>query len=379
MKPLILHIGIPKTGTTSIQSTLFWNTLQEPFRLLSLDTFFGNRAMSAVFKDRSQSAANFFTDTQSKKQQEYYRTFSKRYLHESLDRCARAGLTPIISAECIWRFQEREHQNIRLMANQYGFTPVVHCYLRPPVDRMESSIQQNIKTGVHFRIEDVLSKTLAYRRNIQDLDRVYASENVNLHIFDPNTFPERCVVRHFFAAIGLSSQQISIHRENDSANLNVLQFMSAWNLFYQENNLKNRTRFQRRLVLESLKDLDGPKLHISPALVANLLTGFEEQQDFFKQRIGRTIPLSLSTRGDSVGIERMEDLLEFTKESLDWLWGSSAARPAGNMRSSRSLSEVVDRLNQLKWTYVVSQTRKHLWSEWKLRGRRNRLIQRNLA
>jgi hypothetical protein len=45
MSTCVLHIGQHKTGTTSIQSTLFWGLRDRRFRLLSLDSFFGNRLL----------------------------------------------------------------------------------------------------------------------------------------------------------------------------------------------------------------------------------------------------------------------------------------------------------------------------------------------
>ena len=127
MNRLVLHVGIPKTGTTSIQDSLFWSDLKEPYRFLSLDTNFANRTAILAYQNPERHRGNFFVETLSSKQFTRYGRFSKKYIQNALSRCAQQRLTPIISAETFWGMNAEELEEFRKDAISYGFTPQIIC------------------------------------------------------------------------------------------------------------------------------------------------------------------------------------------------------------------------------------------------------------
>lgn len=45
LRPCMVHVGMYKTGTTSIQTTLYWRLRDRRFRLLTRDAAWGNLAI----------------------------------------------------------------------------------------------------------------------------------------------------------------------------------------------------------------------------------------------------------------------------------------------------------------------------------------------
>jgi hypothetical protein len=379
MNRLFLHVGMPKTGTTSIQDSLFWSDLKEPYRFLSLDTNFANRTANLAYQNPERHRGNFFVETLSSKQFTRYGRFSKKYIQNALSRCAQQRLTPIISAETLWGMRGEELEGLRKDAITYGFTPQIICYLRSPIDYSRSLFQQGVRTGVVKSIENVLSLALRLPRGIKLLDDAFGSDNVRLYIFDPGTFPGNCVVKHFCTEIGLDWSQLTLIRENESMNINRLKFLYAWNTCNVKNPFSLSTRLKRRLVLDSLQGLSGPSLRFHPNLTKNMLVEFESQREFLEKRIGRSVPLSLSQPEQLEGIKQRDELLDFSAESLDWLWSGSHARPRATRPTNLRCQAVVERLNRMHRSYCISRTSRYLSDEIKRHLRRRKLIRMNLA
>ena len=142
MKKLIFHVGMPKTGSTSIQSTLFSNTPDKRFRLITLDSVFGNRCVVAAFTTDDRSHYAFFSETVPKWYFPFLSRSSKNYLKRALRACAQTDVVPILSTEVAWVFQEIDLQSMKEFFESEGYQAEVYGYVRPPLDFYESVFQQ---------------------------------------------------------------------------------------------------------------------------------------------------------------------------------------------------------------------------------------------
>ncbi len=145
MHECILHIGIPKTGTTAIQSSLFESLRDKRFRLITLDSYFGNRTMLAAFMPTEFERASIFFRGVGPDQMQSLRSSATAYLDRRLRAARRSGQVPIISAEMIWRFSEEQIRTLAGFLTDRGFRPKVYGYIRAPLDMLESVFQQKIR------------------------------------------------------------------------------------------------------------------------------------------------------------------------------------------------------------------------------------------
>lgn len=336
MKQLIFHIGFPKTGTTSIQSTLFWNPPQSPFRFVSLDSTFGNQLVLAAFSSRFVQKENYFSGVMSDRQKRTMKEFSLRYLQKCFQDCASQGITPIVSAETASGLPIEDLTRFREFAEQFGFKVRVIGYFRPLLDLAESAYQQFVKIGHTNHMQRILNSALNAVAVIPHLDAVFGRENVDFYVFDRNRFPDRCVVKHFLKTIGLDSQNLSIVRENESTNLNALRFLYAWNTGQEANKFSFYNRLRRRLIMESMKDLQGPSLRFGKSIAEQIEKLSIAHAPVFLERLGEPIPMTSSTRHGENVLNTESDMLDFSPESLDWLARASWSRNPSSNRNARS-------------------------------------------
>jgi len=373
MKPLFLHIGMPKTGTTSIQSTLFWNPPTDLFRFISLDTDFGNLVLVGAFAHDFETSRNFFACLVKNRQRKRFSIFARHYLEACLTQCKNLGATPIISAESVWRFAAKDLQRLKYFAESRGFSVRVIGYLRPPLDYAQSIFQQRIKIARPCSIADSLQVPLEIPRIIAIFDDVFGPENVHLNSFVPNEFPGGCVVHHFYNAVGLDFHSSFVRRENESMNLNAVKFMLAWRHATFRDQRPRLTRIRCRILLDALQSLEGPPVRFHPCLTDELRSRFDSVLPAIEKRIQQKLPWTASELSSEYELKSEADLWVYSKDSLEWLSKASGSPiPQSNTTSeqtafvSRQLIRLSNRPSVWKMARVLfgnSQIRIHRQSQ----------------
>ena len=361
MSTCVLHIGQHKTGTTSIQSTLFWGLRDRRFRLLSLDSFFGNRLLLTAFLDRPLGRRGVFLRGITPGQFPRWAHRSRAYLDRTLAASRRDGVTPIISAECVWGFQESELMALRRFILDRGFEPRVVAYLRPPFDRVESEMQQVARLGIaDLWPRCVLRPPQSLLSDVQRIDAVFGRRQVTVFPFDQRGFPDRCVVRHFCDFVGIDLDRVPILRENESLSLDAFRFLHAFNGAHPAR--ANRTSvFVRRAILErTLRDLPGRVLRLHESLQAPLLDRLTPELSALTDRLGGALPLTTVHRSPDAGLRDEAELFSYSPEALDWLarrCGQSAVDSAAGPETARQVARQLNRLAYRSPQAVVALAR----------------------
>ncbi len=372
---LVLHVGSAKTGTTSIQSTLFWHPPEKLFRFVSLDTVFGNQLMLTAFSRQPRHQNRYFSETMSQRQKRKMYEFSPRYLSKSLQDCARKGLTPVISAEVLWGFEREDLQAIADFARRFGFEIRVVGYVRPPVDFLESIYQQGIKVGRVKHLEFVIERSLSTLSRWKNFDTIFGKANVDLYLFDRNRFPNGCVVQHFCQSIGLDLGKAFVKRENESINENILRFIYAWNTQHQKNRHAYLIRFRRRVLLESLRSLPGNAVRVANEIVFEIQEKAHDALRELENRIGTTGSLNTHESDRIEGLRSDDDMWRFSKDSLDWLFGRRGY-DATELSTVELNTKVLRKLDTLSYLPNISALTKTLREQSNVIWYRNKLLKR---
>jgi hypothetical protein len=371
MQQLIFHIGMPKTGTTSIQDSLFWNLRDPRYRFISLDTVFGNQLIGALFC--STFHKSYFRALLSAEQLSRFRTRAQDYLHRSLLAARQDGVTPVISAELAWRLEESDFEQLRQFLAERGYQARVVCYIRPPLDQLESSYQQHVKVKQPAPL-DFWTTRRGWRDAVDSLRRVFGEEHVSFHLFQPAAFPGRCVVQHFCQVAGVDFPASDVRHENDSLNLNALRFLHAVNLAGRSHTIRAWSQLQRHVLVRRLKSLPGPPLRFHPALTAPFVEHMTPDIEWLEPRVGFRIPWTLVSRDPDAGIRSEADLLDFAPDALDWLARESGSRPIRPGSREATVEQVVRQLGRLAPHRFPRTAASGLAHELRVRARRQRLV-----
>jgi len=376
-KPVcLLHLGQPKTGTTSIQESLFWGLEDPRFRLVSLDCEFGNTVVDCAFQDRLEDRHTFFTDSIPRQRLSLMAARSRDYLDRALRAAGRAGVTPVISAEIAFWKEAAPAENLQRFVTERGFEPRIICYLRPYFDMLESRMQQAVR--IVRRPWDRLKRMHAEFSEpvvLSNFDRIFGREQVDVFLFDPKSFPERCVVRHFCQATGIPLDPGRIVRSNESLNRNAMQFVFVFNRQAPPGGGYSRTwfRFRQSVLVQALSTLPGAPFRLHPSVHELSRPLLEPHLPWLEERLGQPFPLTLARRLPDDGIREERQLLDFDRAALDWLAERTGSRPITASSGPEAEQQVVQQLNRLvrqSWREALSLARDRgrlLWQRRRLR------------
>ena len=209
----IIHIGMHKTGSTSIQESLAGFRDDQFFyaqlggggnHSLPIFSLFSPRAelhhLHRTANRRGDALARYISDIWSE-------------LDRSITRAR--GRTLVISGEDISALKEPALAELRDRFLERFKSLTIVGYVRPPAGFMASNFQQRVKSGSI----DFLKPRRMYKK-YEDLfgkfDRVFGRDNVLLKKFDRKKFPDGCVVQDFCQWIGMSFPKQRIVRHNES-------------------------------------------------------------------------------------------------------------------------------------------------------------------
>ncbi len=206
---LVLHIGSPKTGTSSIQHTLFKHRelLKEHGVLYPSCRAFPNHSLLAVPFMRTvprQYRANLSAD---------YSTVANLALATFQDIGEQINAadcdTVVLSGESL--FGATDVANFKVAITQY-LPALSECqviaYLRAPSSHYLSALQQRIKAS--HELPKV--QALPYHSILMRWSQV---GSINARVYDPDTLKDGCIVRDFLDAIGSMVPGVTVQKANE--------------------------------------------------------------------------------------------------------------------------------------------------------------------
>ena len=354
--PLILHVGMPKTGTSSIQETLFHGLNDPRFRYIALGAANGSRAIQCLVGDQPlvghlHEAQGIDADRMRQRATQFRQSWERQAL-----RARQSGAIPIISAEDCWFLNRNELLRLRSMLEDMGFRARVVTYLRPPLAWVSSMFQELLKSG-HRRFADQLlvvpPKVAAdpqvfgcdYLHRLRLIEDVFGKDALTLRAFRRESLEGGCVVTDFCRCTGVRVSARSIRRVNDGMSLDATRFLYAYNRFRR---MQQRLPFRDfLLILRRLQELPGPPLQLHPQVLGPVRELLEAQLPLLRTQYGVDLTEDWSSP-DSEAVRTEEDLFRFTQRSLDWLAAGAGHSLASNCSGADAAHEVAQCVGRLR-------------------------------
>jgi hypothetical protein len=298
----ILHVGMSKTGSSSIQHSLH-GLDDERFLYADLGGDPNHSlAIHSVFADDALPRHRLRADPAA----------LAAYIAERRARLERAVAatgerTLLLSGEGIVRLEQHELAGLRDFLHGHFSESSVVAYVRPPAAYLTSAFQQRVKVG---RVKSFKRAHTyrSYERLFAKFDAVFGRRNVSLWKFEPGAFPQGCVVRDFAARIGLELGAQRIVRRNDALSRPMIGLLYCYLMGGRQLGLEGfRATESNRM--SQLLELDGTGFRLSPALVRPILASNAGDVAWMEQRLGETLQEELGDPrpGD---VEKESDLLE---------------------------------------------------------------------
>lgn len=234
-RKLVLHIGLDKTGTTTIQNALYSNReplLAEegvlyPSLMPNLST-----PLLTIFKNnphehRANRIAGLPYEEVEKRRQSYLNS-----LETEISSCDWRIL--LLSAEGLSSLRESEVAKLGKWGEQYSTNRTVLVWVRHPVTWACSVIQERLKQGETLEQLYQDPPTPNYRQKISNAVSVFGKENIRVFDFETAAESVGGVVGTFASQAGLSRSSCELLarqavRTNESLSLEAAHILDSLN------------------------------------------------------------------------------------------------------------------------------------------------------
>lgn len=336
----IIHVGTHKTGSTSIQDTLFRELSDPAFEYAKLgrpshSTSFQHAFLASPESHISLRSRNL-TDDEVLKICRRARLKIKRAVSEA------AAPTVIFSGEGIILLDEAELERMRDFIKRRVAKISVVCYVRAPQGYMQSAYQERIKS--HLCEIDFARLYTPYRHRLEKFDRVFGQDHVSFWKFAPNEFPGGDVVRHFCETLGISLPS-QLRRMNNSLSKPVVQALYAFHKYKSGPGNPRLTSKQKNSLAAILSGVKGEKFRFASEAVAPVLAAYRDDIEWIEQRMGSQF---VEPAGDDNGaVHNEEDMLRIddaSVASLEELVSASTDLPEHDLDPARYAAKLVKAL-----------------------------------
>jgi hypothetical protein len=333
MSRCILHAGMYKTGTTSIQHNLrgfaddrfvyadFGKNANHGRAIFGL-LGFGTKGIPAPSAGRQREALARF----------------RRCL------AAARGRTLVLSGEDLVLLPRDRLKRLRDILRETCDEITVAAAVREPAGLLASTFQERLKRLPRPRIR--LLKYRGYRRDFEKFDEVFGRENVTLWKFDPVTYPGGCAVRDFCARLGIALPENRIARFNESLSREALGLLYIYRRAGGELGSMTMTGAQNLRLEAALRPIGRLPMRFHPDAVRPVLEENRDDIGWMERRLDR--PLLEPAGPDRPGDVRDEsDLLTIDPRAVAELLERLGARaPRGNR--GESLQDVARLVHALR-------------------------------
>lgn len=295
IKRLILHIGTPKTGSTSIQESLGNSRqilLRNNVHYPTVQPYNHIFNFVPIFLDDPNVALPFKLlqitgDEKNTKVQNY-----RKLWENEIRSCTKDYF--IISAEdfTLPYFTEDAVNRLKIFVEQFFDEITIIAYVRHYDQWIPSQIQQAVKNGMNSELVELIEHFLkcpprmAYRKIFRKWIKAFGKENIVIRPFDPKVFHNDRLLDDFFLACNLpvKNDLIPEIRSNESIGKNAVLFLQEYNKSYPRivNGVLNKNRGLAELGLpfDIFNNIDDEKFRLELIYSPKQAQKFNKEIDF---------------------------------------------------------------------------------------------------
>lgn len=335
---VIIHAGMHKTGSSSIQDTFCAHTpdgfAYAPWRIAN------HAGLLTLFAEPAPEKSRPFVN--AKDPAKAVATAQAEWLPQLREMCCAPGPhhTVIFSAERVFPMPPLVKRNLHAFFDEMCDEIHVITYIRPPASKAASSIQQVLK-GFDIDVQ-LANRWPKYRKRIEALDQAFGRENVELILFKRDVLKDGDVVVDFAHRIGADLKPSDIINSNESMSLEAMAFLYAQRRFgdgMAKGEVGHRPR--NEALVAKIMSLGTRRVTFSPEYLAKMTAEHREDVEWMEERLGA----SLAETPDPAGLTEVTDLVEVALRHADLL-RALTNQELGPMKTIEQIAAAVDLIRQ---------------------------------
>jgi hypothetical protein len=342
MTKVLIHYGMPKTGSSSIQHS-FYNKLNNEGH------YYGDLGAA--------NAGNFLVDLLEDNPEKFRhnREVLRKNASHKVDKptfwasiAREVGYTNkrtlVISAEKFFNLKEASFKKLVDWLYERDCEIYAAGYIRSPISYIESLIQQRIKGGVADI--DVNRHYPQYRAKLEKFERLLGLGNIAYWSFLPANFPGQCVVRDFVARAGISFDVNDIVHKNESLSLPTLRLLYIYNKYRDHHGYSRDDRTGMAKLIDAMKGIRGEKFRLHSSVARSLIENNRGDIEWIEGRLGVSFNEQI-TDSDSA-IHHDSQLLSVSDQEIVWLQQQSLAYGLSANYSATALDDIAKGVHMLR-------------------------------
>ena len=241
MNTLYLHIGIPKTGTTSIQNFLNTNKdilFDDSFIFYSHEKNGNFSSLPFIFSDSEK--LDWIKDHNgifSEEKKNMYKEKISTNLIKSISKFRNHDF--IISSEHIFMIYDeiKSLENLAKFLKEFFHEIKIIIYIRDQLEYMISSISTEVESSYlskkEIKVDDIIQKfytpnnchDLFYSTSISIFEDIFGKENIILNLYNPSGIDNNNLYRNFLNNLGLDDHSKYLYPKNlnTSSSLDIIK------------------------------------------------------------------------------------------------------------------------------------------------------------
>lgn len=310
MKTCWIHIGMHKTGSTSVQSYLSAVTRPHGWRYVKVDGRSNmNQALFAAFDSKPERHPIFVKHGYSHERLSTMRVRIRERLAAFIRDCPEDKI--IISAEMASLIDRDGVKELRDFLAPLCDEMKIVGYVRKPIGFKNSLFQEQVKHG-KGTLKNLSEPR--YRMRFEKYDEIFGAGNVILRLFDPGSFTQKCIVADFCEVVGLPVPAPGeVVRVNESLSREACGLLYAYRKFGPGYGVGEDVVTENTRLIEPMLQMSGAKFKFSQELAGQNTEREIEDLRWMEQRLGVSLKEKISMDGDEIASE--EDLLRITGET----------------------------------------------------------------
>lgn len=297
-RTLVLHVGLHKTGTSSIQATLAGN--RRHLRALG----FSYSRLCFLSRNRNHSGAlytlfsrragryrgNLLHGLSGPWRLAAYRWAVAAFLELEM-RLDRAPVF-ILSGEDMSRLAGNEVRALRARFARHFDRIRVVAYVRPPASYAHSAAQERLRGGATLTRLAAAPPCPRYRRRLAKFIRIFGAEHVHLRLWSPARFPHGDAVAAFLEDIGAPPgvyRRLDVRRRNASMSAPAAVHLSTANARLPLLRHGRRNPARARALTREIERLEGPAFRMPAEAIARVMANSQADLAWINARLGTDI------------------------------------------------------------------------------------------
>ncbi|RJE78607.1 hypothetical protein [Paracoccus sp. JM45] len=295
MKTCYVHLGMPKTGSTAIQSALYKVSLDK-IAYADLETPNHGVQLISSFSESPEEFYIFRNNRINKEEADKIKNKNKNKLVKATN----SNKSIIFSAEAIPDHLSPEgiKEMVEFMRNRYDQVKAI-MYLRPAADLSSSQFQERIKSGLsNFKLPPP-----NYKKRMNPAIEAFGRDNIDFIRYSRKDLIDGDIVKDFIHRIGINLQQKEGSPENTSLSAEAVGKIYVFNkLISHYLPIEQRTKLRNLLKKELVKDSGTPFI-LDSALIEKHLKKNSQDIKWAEEICGFSLSEHMSDRNKVISNE----------------------------------------------------------------------------